>query len=246
MSKPKPKRPHQEKPAHANETNVATDRRQDQDAAKAMQEQAPRTPTGDKVEALAVRALAEVREKMKRSTLATADREVAEMQVNRALYQGEYFAPEPYQTETGLTLLKTMAFQAYMVASTVDGVPPRNLDLLRRLISEADTLTKRLASNVQKETNLNPVARQQGGQGSKWPWGIHTTKLLEKLAAAVEEFWTKYDPSKPQTAPTNEKVEVWLKSHGVGAVRVRQIMAQIIRADNAPRGARRTPGGDSE
>ena len=84
----------------------------------------------------------------------------------------------------------------------------------------------------------NPAAVQQGGQGSKWPWGPYTTKLLEELAAAIQEFWTKYDPARPQTAPTNRKVEEWLKSHGVAAARVREIMAKIIRDDKAPRGPR--------
>lgn len=71
-----------------------------------------------------------------------------------------------------------------------------------------------------------------------WPWGTYETKLLGHLAAAVQKFWTKYDPAKPQTAPTNEKVEEWLKTQGVEAARVREIMAKIIRADNAPRGPR--------
>ncbi len=123
-----------------------------QDAKKASQKRGERLPKGkrppsDRAGSLPVRALAEVRKKMKRSTLATADREVAEMQVNRALYNGEYFAPEPYQTETGPTLLKTLAYHAYMVASTVDGVPSRNMDLLRRLMAEADALNQRLTGH---------------------------------------------------------------------------------------------------
>jgi hypothetical protein len=82
--------------------------------------------------------------------------------------------------------------------------------------------------------------------GGKWPWGNYETELLQHLAAAVQQFWTKYDPSKPQTAPTNEKVAKWLESRGVSAIRVREIIAQIIRSDRAPRGARPTPGGSSE
>lgn len=235
---------------------------QGQDGKKARQKSGARLLRGEKAkrtkaEALAVRALASVKRKMKQSTLAMADREVAEMQVNRALYRGEYFAPEPYQTETGLTLLKTVAYHAYMVASTVDGVPPRNLDLLRRLMAEADSLTQRQAGNAPRvaQSGANPAdfsrpmvkdstpaAVQQGGQAGKWPWGTYKTKKLEVLAGAVQELWTGYDPAKPrETAPTNEKVEKWLNDHGVTSVRIRQVMATIIRADDLRRGPRPLP-----
>lgn len=73
--------------------------------------------------------------------------------------------------------------------------------------------------------------------GNTWPWGPYETKLLGHLAAAVQKFWTGYDPERPQTAPTNKKVEEWLKARGV-AERVAEIMVQIIRADDAPRGPR--------
>jgi hypothetical protein len=122
---------------------------QDRHAAKARQKPGARPTTSHKAKALAVRALAAVKGKMKQSTLATVDREVAETQVDRALYHGEYLAPEPYQTETGLTILKTMAYHAYMVASTVADVPEKNMDLLRRLMSEADQITQRRARDRQ-------------------------------------------------------------------------------------------------
>jgi hypothetical protein len=38
-----------------------------------------------------------------------------------------------------------MAYRAYAQALQMDGVPSRNMDLLRRLMSEADQLTQRLA-----------------------------------------------------------------------------------------------------
>jgi hypothetical protein len=81
-------------------------------------------------------------------TMETASRELVEMQVDGALYDGEWFAPEPYQSQTGLQLLKTMAYRAYAQALQMDGVPARNLDLLRRLMSEADTLTQTLAGRA--------------------------------------------------------------------------------------------------
>jgi len=82
------------------------------------------------------------------------------------------------------------------------------------------------------------AASEQAPAGAKWPWGSYETELLKHLAAAVEEFWIKYEPGKPLTAPTNAKIDEWLKARGLGSARVREIMAQIIRADDAPRGPR--------
>jgi hypothetical protein len=80
-------------------------------------------------------------------TMETAIRELIEMMVDGALYDGEYFAPEPYLGPQGLTLLKTMACRSYFHALQMDGVPSRNLDMLRRLMSEADFLTQNFAAN---------------------------------------------------------------------------------------------------
>lgn len=82
-------------------------------------------------------------------TMETAVRELVEMMVDGALYDGDYFAPEPYLGPSGLNLLKTMACRAYFHALQMDDVPPRNLDMLRRLMSEADTLTQRIAGKMQ-------------------------------------------------------------------------------------------------
>lgn len=75
-------------------------------------------------------------------TLETATWELVEMTIDAALYEGEYLAPEPYLGPTGLNRLKTMTYRAYAQALQMDGVPERNMDLLRRLMSEADTLTQ--------------------------------------------------------------------------------------------------------
>jgi hypothetical protein len=78
-------------------------------------------------------------------TLETAIRELVEMMCDGALYDGDYFAPEPYLGPSGLNLLKTMACRTYFHALQMDGVPARNLDMLRRLMSEADYLTQNMA-----------------------------------------------------------------------------------------------------
>jgi hypothetical protein len=76
-----------------------------------------------------------------------------------------------------------------------------------------------------------------GGVQQRWPWGSHDTKLLGHLAAAGDKFWKLYDPTDSTTAPFNETVTSWLRERGV-PIRVAEIMAQILRADNLPSGPR--------
>lgn len=91
-------------------------------------------------------------------TMETANRELAEMQVDLALYEGKYLAPEPYQSSTGLKLLKTLACRQYFVALGLDDVPPKHMDLLRRLMSEADSLDQRLQAPAQTVAIDQPIA----------------------------------------------------------------------------------------
>jgi hypothetical protein len=78
-------------------------------------------------------------------TMETAMRDIAEMQVDLALYEGKYLAPEPYQSAAGLKILKTLSARAYFQALMLDGVPERNMDMIRRLMSESDLLEQRLS-----------------------------------------------------------------------------------------------------
>lgn len=77
----------------------------------------------------------------------------------------------------------------------------------------------------------------------KWPWGSHDTALL-RLLAEVGQFWKpeseggNYDPADPTTAPTNEQIEAWLKERRV-SIKVREVMATMLRADDMPSGRRR-------
>jgi hypothetical protein len=82
-------------------------------------------------------------------TMETAIRELVDMMVDAALYDGDYFAPEPYLGPSGLSLLKTMAARTYFTSLQMDGVPARNQDMLRRLMSEADFLTQTLNNAMQ-------------------------------------------------------------------------------------------------
>jgi hypothetical protein len=78
-------------------------------------------------------------------------------------------------------------------------------------------------------------------QISEWPWGQYDTRLLRALAAAVEHFWSSYDPAYPATAPPSAEVEAWLKDRQGVSTREAKIIAQIIRADNLPPGPRVNP-----
>jgi hypothetical protein len=73
--------------------------------------------------------------------------------------------------------------------------------------------------------DITPEAIQAHG----WPWGSHTTDLLESLAAAAHRFWVKYDPADPTTAPTNEDVCKWLMEHRNVGKRNAEVMATILR-----------------
>lgn len=72
-----------------------------------------------------------------------------------------------------------------------------------------------------------------------WPWGSHSTHLLEKMAQAASRFWSRYDPGDPTTAPTNEQVSAWLVANGVSE-RTAGYMATILRADGLPTGPRKS------
>ncbi len=72
----------------------------------------------------------------------------------------------------------------------------------------------------------------------KWPWGDYTTNDLDILAAAAAEFWIKYDPADPSSAPKSAVVEDWLiNTHKVAEERA-QYMASLLRADGLPSGRR--------
>lgn len=110
-------------------------------------------------------------------------------------------------------------------------------DVSERLIAERDALRDENADLRAKVAEWDAKASQ------RWPWGNHETDLLRKLAEAAE-LWKpvsqggNYDPDDNTTAPTNEMVKERLLKAGV-AVRVCEVMAQILRADDLPKGPRR-------
>jgi hypothetical protein len=84
-----------------------------------------------------------------------------------------------------------------------------------------------------------PVAKE--AHQPSWPWGTYETKLLRDLAAAAEHFWKTYDPKHPEKAPTNETVSDWLVKECSVSKRNADAMATILRFDDLPTGARKTP-----
>lgn len=71
-----------------------------------------------------------------------------------------------------------------------------------------------------------------------YPWGTHTTHLLNQLSAAATKFWSLYDPADATTAPTNEQVAQWLVERGV-AERTANVIATILRTDGLKMGRRK-------
>lgn len=71
-----------------------------------------------------------------------------------------------------------------------------------------------------------------------YPWGEHNTRLLQSLSDVATALWSRYDPSDPSTAPTNEQVEEWLIARDVPK-RIAEAMATILRADGLRMGRRK-------
>ena len=79
------------------------------------------------------------------------------------------------------------------------------------------------------------------GESVGWPWGKHTTEMLEHLRAAGERYWRLYDPTDSTTAPTNATVAEFLKGREV-STRIAEAMATILRADGLQSGRRKYLG----
>lgn len=73
----------------------------------------------------------------------------------------------------------------------------------------------------------------------RWPWGSHHTEMLGHVEAAARKWWANYDPTSPDTAPTNDMVAEWLCDvQGVSKDKAKAI-ASILRADGLRTGPRR-------
>ena len=80
-----------------------------------------------------------------------------------------------------------------------------------------------------------PVSDDAGG--ARWP--AHETKNLTALRRAALKWWARYDPSQPDTAPTNQQVIDWLQTEHKLSATLAGAMATILRADDLKAGPRR-------
>jgi hypothetical protein len=98
-----------------------------------------------------------------------------------------------------------------------------------------------IGENLSSKFSFSPdqgLKEEKHAQDFRWPWGQHTTKNLEILAAAGIQWWSSYDPDDPATAPINDDVTDWLKSTYSLSDNLATSMATILRADGLPPGRR--------
>lgn len=72
-----------------------------------------------------------------------------------------------------------------------------------------------------------------------WPWGSHSTNLLEALSSTANRWWKNYDPDDPTTAPTNEVVTQWIVTQKIASDNIARAIATILRADGLKTGPRK-------
>ena len=94
------------------------------------------------------------------------------------------------------------------------------------------------------QSSSAPKTREDLPAG-RWPWGDHTTPMLEWLATTAKAMWTRvdeggqYDPADDLTAPTNDEVADWLAGAWPDSSnRCREFFATILRPPHLPPGRR--------
>ena len=97
------------------------------------------------------------------------------------------------------------------------------------IVLEPDFVLPEPLPKEQSETVAHP---------SSWPWGTYTTKRLESLKAAAQQFWASYDPTDMGRAPTNEVVTKWLMKERGESRSIAENMATILRPDGLKTGPR--------
>lgn len=125
-----------------------------------------------------------------------------------------------------------------------DALLQANLRLFVQNESLGETVQELRAELSAERDRLHAVAAERDrlhaalALKTRWPWGAHSTQLLEHLAAAAQRFWVNVDPRDHTTAPKNEDVEAWLRERGV-AQRNAEVMATVLRDDSLPSGPRK-------
>lgn len=125
------------------------------------------------------------------TTLMNANKDLAMMQVDSALYEGEYIAVEPYQDTE---LLVTLATKELLFSKQMRGVPRKNTDYLLRLISDGAEWTKR------KTTAPAPVAAPPPAPGMPAP-PQQALLPAAQMAPNIPEAAALPAPALPTTSP---------------------------------------------
>jgi hypothetical protein len=131
----------------------------------------------------------------------TSTRDLAYMQVDEALYEGRYLAPEPYQD---VNLLLQQAQNTYNFAKTLEGVPRKNMRLLERLISEADAVRKRARPPELGMMPTTPAAQAMAPgmppQIGAAPGQVNT-QVIEQPAVPLQQPAPLPSPAVPSAVP---------------------------------------------
>lgn len=148
----------------------------------------------------------------------------------------------PYMVTGGSKEMEDRLFVALRNLDTKDGIRPSkknpNHFLTKVYLDEFATW----AASAEWQIPLELTRLSNSPHLFRWPWGTHTTKLLEALAGAASKFWSEYDPNNP---PKSVDVENWLEDQGV-AFRNAKVMATMLRPDGLPPGKRRATMRESD
>lgn len=137
---------------------------------------------------------------------------------------------------------------AEKVMASPDGAPPKAS--IRSMIFGDERELKIKRSEILRWLNaigtksvyqfdLKSAPVESMPSGNRWPWGQHSTNLLDSLEKAARRFWVNYDPSDATTAPTNEAVSTWLQSECKLSRKMGDAIASILRADGLATGPRK-------
>ena len=136
--------------------------------------------------------------------------------------------PIPYL----FTLSATVAAMVFFLGMVIDHMV---IDRLRWAVRTVEWHTRAL-DYLRSQSALEVKLPDQ--IQTAWPWGTHHTDMLGHLEAAARKWWAFYDPSQPDTAPTNDIVASWLhEERNVSKDKARAI-ASILRADGLRTGPR--------
>jgi hypothetical protein len=132
----------------------------------------------------------------------------------------QFFAPEPDEEDPRLDLADNIEWAA--IAAQTGRLPS-----LRRNAGDVETWTVSRAAFATYAAwqGLRP-AKGFSGRG-QWPWGAHSTRKLEQLAAGGE-CWRDYDRRRPHSAPRPQRVRAALRDAGACKTDI-ALMVSILR-----------------